>query len=128
MRYLKDVAITLSVAVLSLGLALTTVAAGVDAPPAGKSPTLDRIREQKVLRAGIGIAIPWLGQNPQTNQYVGPAMELGDRIAKTLGVKLEVIPATWDAIIAGLQADKYDFLLAPLFATEKRRQVVDFVT
>jgi len=80
-----------------------------------------------VLRAGIGIALPWLGQNPKTNQYFGPAVELGERIARILGVKLEMLPATWDVIIAGLQANKYDLLLAPLFATEKRRQVVDFV-
>ena len=54
-------------------------------------------------------------------------IELGERIAKILGVKLELLPATWDVIIAGLQANKYDLLLAPLFATEKRKQVVDFV-
>src|SRR5438093_792555 len=100
---------------------------GHPAPPAGKSPTLDRIREQKVLRAGIGISLPWLGQNPKTSQYFGPAIELGDRIAKILAVKLELLPSTWDVIIAGLQANKTDLLLAPLFATEKRRQVVDFV-
>ena len=101
--------------------------AAVDAPARGKSRTLDQIREQRVLRAGIGIALPWLGQNPKTNQYFGPAVELGERIARILGVKLEMLPATWDVIIAGLQANKYDLLLAPLFATEKRRQVVDFV-
>jgi polar amino acid transport system substrate-binding protein len=130
MRRLARAAITSSAAVLGLGLLLASAApasAGVEAPPSGKSPTLDRVREQKVLRAGIGIALPWLGQNPQTNQYFGPAVELGDRIAKTLGTKLELLPSTWDVIIAGLQSNKYDLLLAPLFATEKRRQVVDFV-
>jgi ABC-type amino acid transport substrate-binding protein len=110
-----------------LAVWLTAANAGVDAPPPGKSPTLDRIREQKVLRAGIGISLPWLGQNPKTSQYFGPAIELGDRIAKILAVKLELLPSTWDVIIAGLQANKTDLLLAPLFATEKRRQVVDFV-
>ena len=114
-------------ATMLLAVSLTAASAGVDAPPPGKSPTLDRIREQKVLRAGIGISLPWLGQNPKTSQYFGPAIELGDRIAKILAVKLELLPSTWDVIIAGLQANKTDLLLAPLFATEKRRQVVDFV-
>ena len=113
---------------LAVSSALVSPAtAALDPPAPGKSATLDRIREQKVLRAGIGIALPWLGQNPKTSQYFGPAIELGERLAKTLGVKLEVLPSTWDVIIAGLQASKYDLLLAPLFATEKRRQVVDFV-
>jgi polar amino acid transport system substrate-binding protein len=119
-------AMGLAVTVL-LTVSLTAANAGVDAPPPGKSPTLDRIREQKVLRAGIGISLPWLGQNPKTSQYFGPAIELGERIAKTLGVKLDLLPSTWDVIIAGLQSNKTDLLLAPLFATEKRRQVVDFV-
>src|SRR5207247_2652172 len=114
-------------ATMLLAVSLTAASAGVDAPPPGKSPTLDRIREQKVLRAGIGISLPWLGQNPKTSQYFGPAIELGDRIAKNLAVQLELLPSTWDVIIAGLQANKTDLLLAPLFATEKRRQVVDFV-
>src|SRR6516165_4825259 len=65
--------------------------AAVDAPARGKSRTLDQIREQRVLRAGIGIALPWLGQNPKTNQYFGPAVELGERIARILGVKLEML-------------------------------------
>ena len=119
-------ATSLTVTVL-LTVSLMAASAGVEAPPPGKSPTLDRIREQKVLRAGIGISLPWLGQNPKTSQYFGPAIELGDRIAKILAVKLELLPSTWDVIIAGLQANKTDLLLAPLFATEKRRQVVDFV-
>ena len=119
-------ATSLTVTVL-LTVSLMAASACVDAPPPGKSPTLDRIREQKVLRAGIGISLPWLGQNPKTSQYFGPAVELGDRIAKILAVKLELLPSTWDVIIAGLQANKTDLLLAPLFATEKRRQVVDFV-
>lgn len=129
MRHLRHVATTLGAAVLGLSLVLIpfTAASAADAPPPGKSPTLDRVREQKVLRAGIGISLPWLGQNPQTNQYFGPAVELGNRLAKTLGVKLELLPSTWDVIIAGLQSNKYDLLLAPMFATEKRRQVVDFV-
>jgi polar amino acid transport system substrate-binding protein len=130
MHYVRASVTWLGVVAIGLALVLTSLTAataGVDAPPPGKSPTLDRIREQKVFRAGIGISLPWLGQNPKTNQYFGPAVELGERIAKILGVKLELLPATWDVIIAGLQANKYDLLLAPLFATEKRKQVVDFV-
>jgi polar amino acid transport system substrate-binding protein len=130
MHYVRASVTRLGVVAIGLALVLTSLTAataGVDAPPPGKSPTLDRIREQKVFRAGIGISLPWLGQNPKTNQYFGPAVELGERIAKILGVKLELLPATWDVIIAGLQANKYDLLLAPLFATEKRKQVVDFV-
>lgn len=117
----------LVVLLTALGPGAGAAWAAVDAPPKGKSQTLDQIREQKVLRAGIGIALPWLGQNPKTGQYFGPAVEISERIAKLLGVELTLFPTTWDAMIASLQSNKVDLLMAPLFATEKRRQVVDFV-
>lgn len=40
---------------------------------------------------------------------------------------MNYVPSNWDVIIAGLQADKFDAIMAPLFATEARRKVVDFV-
>jgi ABC-type amino acid transport substrate-binding protein len=102
-------------------------AAGVEVPAKGKSKTIDKIREQGVLRAGIALAPPWLGQDPKTNQYFGAAHEIGERLAQLLNVKLEIIPSGWDVIIAGLQGNQFELALAPLFASEKRRQVVDFV-
>lgn len=110
-----------------IGLVAGPVSAAVDAPPPGKSPTIDRIREQKALRAGVGIGLPWLGQNPKTNEYFGPSYELGQRVAKILGVELRPVSSTWDVIIVGLQSNRTDLIIAALLATEKRRQVVDFV-
>lgn len=102
-------------------------AAGVEVPPKGKSKTIDKIREQGALRAGIALAPPWLGQDPKTNQYFGAAHEIGQRLAQLLNVELRIIPSGWDVIIAGLQGNQFELALAPLFASEKRRQVVDFV-
>src|SRR3989304_744478 len=101
--------------------------AGVEVPAKGKSKTVDRIREMGALRAGIALAPPWLGQDPKTNEYFGAAHEIGQRIAKLLGVELRISPSGWDVIIAGLQGNQFELALAPLFASEKRRQVVDFV-
>jgi ABC-type amino acid transport substrate-binding protein len=119
---------------IALGLALALAwtagpagAAGVEVPAKGKSKTVDKIRELGALRAGIALAPPWLGQDPKTNQYFGAAHEIGQRIAQLLNVKLEIIPSGWDVVIAGLQGNQFELALAPLFASEKRRQVVDFV-
>jgi polar amino acid transport system substrate-binding protein len=99
----------------------------VEAPARGKSKTIDRIRESGKLRAGTQVALPWLGQNPKTGQFFGPSIELAERIAQILGVELKLVTAGWDVMIAGLQANQYDITIAPLFATAKRREVVDFV-
>jgi polar amino acid transport system substrate-binding protein len=97
-----------------------------DVPAKGQSPTVDKIKEAGKLRAGVAVALPWLGQDPKTGAYFGAAHDLGQRIAELLGVKLEIVPSGWDVIVAGLQAKQFELALAPLFATEKRKAVIDF--
>lgn len=97
------------------------------APASGKSATIDQIRDRGELRAGIALAPPWLSQNPGDSKYFGPSYDIGKRIADVLGVELIIVPSGWDTIVAGLQSRQFELALAPLFATEKRRKVVDFV-
>jgi polar amino acid transport system substrate-binding protein len=99
----------------------------VAVPSRGESVTVDKIRDLGKLRAGIVVAPPWLWQNPQTSEYVGPAISVGRRLASVLNVELQLLPSSWDAIIAGLQAQHFELALAPLTATERRKAVVDFV-
>ncbi len=102
--------------------------APVQVPAKGQSPIIDRVRNRGTLRAGVNVALPWLGQNPKTGEFYGPSVELGREIGRVLGVKMELIPSASDVIIAGIQANQFDLAIAPLYATERRRQVVDFVT
>lgn len=120
------------------GLVLLLVTAGslwsdvagpaVQVPTKGGSPIIDRVRTRGALRAGVNVALPWLGQNPKTGEFYGPSVELGQEIARLLGVNMELIPSASDVIIAGIQANQFDLAIAPLYATDRRRQVVDFVT
>lgn len=80
------------------------------------------------LRVGVAVTPPWLLQDPTTKKYYGPVPDLMDRIAQLLGVPLEYIDSGWDVLIAGLQSDKFDLTAAPMFATPKRMEVIDFVT
>ena len=105
---------------------LVAGAAAQEVPGPGQSPTIDRIRKDGKLRAGVAIAWPWLGQDPKTGKYIGAAADLGEAIAQKLGVPIEYIPSGWDVIIAGLQAGQFELALAPLFATPKRMAVIDF--
>jgi polar amino acid transport system substrate-binding protein len=105
---------------------LIGAAAAQTVPAPGQSPTVDAIKKDGKLRAGVAIAWPWLGQDPKTGNYIGAAADLGQKIADTLGVPLEYVPSGWDVIIAGLQAKQFELALAPLFATPKRMAVIDF--
>jgi ABC-type amino acid transport substrate-binding protein len=112
----------------SLALLSVALAGPIEIPAKGASKTIDKIREQHELRAGVAVSPPYLAQDPSTGKWFGPAEEIGQRAASLLGVDLKLIPSVWSVIIAGLQGNRYEVALAPLFATDKRRQVVDFVT
>ncbi|WP_049974060.1 transporter substrate-binding domain-containing protein [Azospirillum sp. B4] len=53
-------------------------------------------------------------------------IDLAKDICRRLGVKCEIAAQAWDGIIPGLQAGKYDVILAGMSATDERRQAVDF--
>ena len=59
---------------------------------------------------------------------IGADVDLGHAIGKELGVKFEFVNASFDSIIPGLQAHKYDLGMSSFSDTKKREEVVDFVT
>jgi polar amino acid transport system substrate-binding protein len=99
----------------------------IEVPAPGESPAIDKIRQNGRLRAGVAVAAPWLLQDPATREYYGPAVDLVERIAAEIGVPVEYVDSGWDVIVAGLQSDKFDLTVAPLFATPARMEVIDFV-
>lgn len=100
----------------------------IQAPAAGASATIDKIVKNGKLRIGVAVAPPWLLQDPATNKYFGPAVDISEKIASLLNVEVEYVPSNWDVLIAGLQADKFDLAGAPMFATEARMKVIDFMS
>ena len=73
------------------------------------------------------ISGPPLGYFDENNQAVGSDIDLGNEIAKRLGVKAEFANTPFDGIIPALQAKHCDAILSQLFDKPARREVVDFV-
>lgn len=99
----------------------------ISAPAPGESPIIDNMRKYGKVRAGVAIAAPWLFQNPTTKKFIGAPYDVSVKLSEILGLPLEIVDSNWDVIIAGLQSDKFDLAIAPLFASPKRMEVVDFV-
>ena len=59
---------------------------------------------------------------------VGVSPDLGDALAKVLGVEVEWVNAPFDGILPGLAAGKYDIGFSSFTDTKEREQTVDFVT
>jgi polar amino acid transport system substrate-binding protein len=64
---------------------------------------------------------------PGTNNIVGMDADLGKAIAQTMGLTPVLENVTFDSIIPGLQAGKYNVGLSSFTDTLARQQVVDFV-
>jgi polar amino acid transport system substrate-binding protein len=65
---------------------------------------------------------------PGTKEVIGMDADLADALGKTMGLKVKVVNATFDAIIPGLSAHKYDLGMSSFTDTREREKTVDFVT
>lgn len=77
------------------------------------------------LRCGAAVAPPYVMRDPATGEYSGFFAELCRELAGTLQVEPEFVDTTWDNIVAGLQAGKWDVSLA-LNRTPARAMAINF--
>lgn len=88
---------------------------------------LNEITTRGVLRVGIGSGgfMPLHGTNAGGKQ-VGLELDMLERMAEILGVKLEVVLTNWDGIIPALLSGKFDILCSSMTITPERALKVDF--
>lgn len=90
--------------------------------------TVDQIRARGVLKIpGILNEDPYFNKDPRTGEWRGFAIEMGRDIAKTLGVKLEVVESSWANSILDVQSGKVDLALG-ITATPQRALSVSFTS
>ena len=56
----------------------------------------------------------------------GYDVQIAKYIAAEMGMALEIYAAEWDALIAGVQANTYDAIIAGMSPTAEREEQVDF--
>ncbi len=83
------------------------------------------VQKAGVLRCGAAVAPPYVMRDPATGEYTGFFADLCRGFAESLKVKPEFVDTTWDNIVAGLQAGKWDVSLA-LNRTPARAMAVNF--
>lgn len=84
------------------------------------------IQKRGVLRCGVADAPPHVIRDAKTGAYSGTFVDLCREFAeKQLGVKAEMVDTTWESIVAGLQAGRWDLALA-LNQNPKRGMAIAF--
>jgi len=87
------------------------------------------IKSAGVIRMEINPAYPPFETTAKDGKtLVGLDPDLAHAMAALLGVKIEFVPTSFDAIIPGLQANKADMAMSSIGDTKKRQNTVDFAT
>lgn len=113
--------VTLPAAALALSMAFT--GGPVLAQDAGGY--WQGVQKAGVLRCGAAVAPPYVMRDPATGEYSGFFADLCRDFAAVLEVEPKFVDTTWDNIVAGLQAGKWDMSLA-LNRTPVRAMAVQF--
>jgi polar amino acid transport system substrate-binding protein len=83
------------------------------------------VKKAGVLRCGAAVYAPFVMRDPASGAYTGFFADLCRQFADVLKVKPVFVDTTWDNIVAGLQAGKWDLSLA-LNRTPERAMAVGF--
>ncbi|GLC89788.1 transporter substrate-binding domain-containing protein [Lysinibacillus piscis] len=87
---------------------------------------LQEIQDEGVIQIGLEGAFPPFSYHDKSGKLTGFEYEIAEQIAKDLGVKSEFIETKWDSLIAGLDTDKYDFVINNISITDERKEKYDF--
>jgi polar amino acid transport system substrate-binding protein len=107
------------------------------APPAGPSGKVGAIAAQvpSAVRSKGTLTVaadatyaPNEFIGPDGHTVVGMDADLATAIGQVLGLKVNMVNATFDTIIPGLVSGKYDLGMSSFTDTKARQQTVDFVT
>ncbi|GAB5602171.1 ABC transporter substrate-binding protein [Thermus sp. FJN-A] len=88
--------------------------------------SLDQIRRAGEIRIGTEGAFPPFNYFDEKNQLTGFEIDLGNAIAKKLGLKATWITQAFDSLLIQLNQGRFDFVIASHGITEERARAVDF--
>ncbi|MCF6178102.1 MAG: transporter substrate-binding domain-containing protein [Geopsychrobacter sp.] len=88
--------------------------------------TLSDIQDRGVLRVGMEPGYMPFEMTDQKGTIIGFDVDMAKRIAKAMGVKLELVSTAWDGIIPALMTKKYDMIMSGMTITPQRNLKIAF--
>ncbi len=89
-------------------------------------PRWDAIMESKVIRVGTpGDYRPFAIRSD--SGYAGHDIDLIERMAKEMGVKVEYVPTSWPTLLKDMQASKFDVAVGGITRNVNRIRQIDML-
>ncbi len=92
----------------------------------GLTGTLEEIQKRGKLRVGMEPGYMPFELKNQKGQIIGFDVDMATRMAKAMGVELELVDTAWDGIIPALLTGKFDVLMSGMTLTQERNMSINF--
>jgi ABC-type amino acid transport substrate-binding protein len=87
---------------------------------------IDQIKKNGKFVVATSAYRPFQFHDEKSNKLIGLNIDMAEAIAKKIGVPLEVIEIPYPSLIPALQNGQADIVIAALYITDQRKEVVDF--
>ena len=95
-------------------------------PSVAVADTLDDILERGTLRVGMEPGYMPFEMTNKKGEIIGFDVDMAKRIAKAMGVELELVSTAWDGIIPALITKKFDIIMSGMTLTQERNLKISF--
>jgi polar amino acid transport system substrate-binding protein len=87
---------------------------------------LSKVLQTKEIRMAMSGQYPPFNFVDENNKLTGFDVEIGQEVARRIGIKATPLTTAWDGIIAGLLANKFELICGSMAITEDRLKSIDF--
>ncbi|HYZ61439.1 MAG TPA: transporter substrate-binding domain-containing protein [Acetobacteraceae bacterium] len=94
--------------------------------PARAQTVLDTILARGTIRVGLTGDYRPFSIKDGAGKFQGLDVDMAENLAKSMGVKLEIVPTAWPTLMADLQAGKYDVGMGGITVTLERAKTAMF--
>ena len=87
---------------------------------------VEQIKKNGKFTVATSAYRPLQFHDKETNKLIGLNVDMAEAIAKQIGVPLEIIEIPFPSLIPALQNGQCDLVIATMYITDQRKEVVDF--
>jgi polar amino acid transport system substrate-binding protein len=88
--------------------------------------SLEDIQKRGKLRVGMEPGYMPFELTNKKGEIIGFDVDMAKRMAKAMGVELELVSTAWDGIIPALLTDKFDIIMSGMTLTQERNMSINF--